>query len=232
MARKKTYPKETIRARKVLDQSVLSSDGFYEAFVSVREYRKAARGASTDKEQDLLRAAVVFAAAGLDSVVKELIRGCIHRLAAIDSSVQREFEIFVSRQLRGDTEDPDSVGGRRFLAKILAAHAPQARLIELYILELTGSSLQSASQLTKAAKALGLEPKRVGIDVDELQETFDTRNKIIHELDVNLEKTAARRSRNSRTWNDMVEHSNKLLEIADSMIDGVETKLTATNAAD
>jgi hypothetical protein len=192
---------------------------------TVRQTRKATRGALTDEEQDLLRATLVFAAAGLDSTLKELIRGSIRSLAAADPDVQAELEIFVQRQLRGDVDEPDTAAGHKFLSKVLVASSPQERLIDEYVTELTGTSLQSAQQLMKATKALGLDPKQMGIDPKKLQTIFGVRNKIIHELDVNLAKTSARRSRNSRRRDDMEGWSTRLLEIAKALVAGVEGKL-------
>ena len=111
------------------------------------------------------------------------------------------------------------------VAKVLASPTPQERLIDEYLLELTGSSLQSADQLIKAAKALGLDPAKVGIHKKELDDVFRARNKIIHELDVNLERTSARRNRNSRTRNKMEKWSNQLLKIGGNMVSEVERKL-------
>lgn len=173
-----------------------------------------------------MRASVVFAAAGLDAVVKELIREAIRALAEHEPDVQKELETFVQRQLRGDSDEADATVGRKFLASILVSNSPQKRLIDEYILELTGSSLQSVSQLHKAAKALGLAAADVGIRNDELRPIFDARNKMIHELDVNLDKTAARRNQNSRTTDSMKNWSDKLLFVAEELVKGVEKKLS------
>ncbi len=69
---------------------------FLDAFEKVRKVRKA-RGNLIDEEQDLLRTALLFAAAHLVSVAKELIKGCIRALAASDSDVHKELETFVQR---------------------------------------------------------------------------------------------------------------------------------------
>jgi hypothetical protein len=219
-------PTETVRATKVLTQARDSVAGFLSAFETVRQAR-GARGNPTDEEQDLLRAALVFSAAGLDSVLKELIKGAIRALAASEPDVQQELETFVQRQLRGESDEPDAIGGRKFLARILVSAEPQDRLITEYVLELTGSSLQSPDQLMRAARALGVVPENAGIDVRLLREIFDVRNKIIHELDVNLERTAARRNQNSRRKPDMETWSEQLLEIAGNLVGAVNAKLNA-----
>ena len=102
-----TALRETARASKVLGQARDSVAGFLNAFDTVRHARNA-KGNPTDEEQDLLRAALVFSAAGLDSVLKEVIKGAIRALAASDPDVQGELETFVQRQLRGDSDEPDA----------------------------------------------------------------------------------------------------------------------------
>jgi hypothetical protein len=185
--------------------------------------------APTDEEQDLLRAALVFSAAGLDSTVKQLIRSCLRDLAVSDSAVQREFQTYAERQLRGDSEAPEPIGGYRFLARLLVAPSPQDRLIEEYIEALTGTSLQSADQLFKAAKALGLNPYDLPAQKEDLEKIFDVRNKIIHELDVKFGAQVGWRKRNSRTRPILEDYSNKRIQVSKHMIEAVEKKLAGSS---
>jgi len=216
---------DKLKARTILDSSRSSAESFLKAFDTVRRARNANQGRPKNEEQDLLRASLVFAAAGLDSMLKEFIRDTIKKLAETDSKVQTELEKFVQRQIRGDSEDPETVSGHKFLASVLLAASPQDRIIEGYIRELTGSSLQSADQLIKATKALGLDPNSIGLDPSKLKDTFDVRNKIIHELDVNLNTGRGKQSRQSRTKPELESHTNHLLEVAEGILKGVEDKL-------
>jgi hypothetical protein len=54
---------------------------------------------------------LVFAAAGLDSLLKQLIRDALGELATKDTDVQRELEAFVSRTIRGDKGSGDGEAG-------------------------------------------------------------------------------------------------------------------------
>lgn len=213
----------TSKARTILKHAHESAGGFLESFAAVRRDRGAGQGTTTDEEQDLLRACLVFAAAGLDSMIKQLIRDTLPMLVRVDASVKEGLETFVGRQIRGDSDSGEAASGRKFLAKILTAENQLDELIEQYILSLTGSSLQSASELSKAAQALGLKAGELGIDQAKLKPIFDVRNKIIHELDINLD--AAVRNRESRARNMMVQTSNALLEVGQSIIVAVERKL-------
>ncbi len=62
-----------LRAHSILERACDAAEAFVSAFATVRRARKA-KGTPTDHEQDLMRAGLVFAAAGLDTLVKQLIR--------------------------------------------------------------------------------------------------------------------------------------------------------------
>jgi hypothetical protein len=75
----------------------------------------------------------------------------------------------------------------------------------------------------KALYALAVEPTEVGVDPKRLKEIFDIRNKIIHELDIQF--GGINRSRNSRTRNTMVKHTNLLLALGEGVLLAVARKL-------
>ena len=213
----------TGRAREVAQRAKKSVHHFYSALDAIRSRSK--RGALTDEEQDLLRAALVFAGAGLDSAVKYLVRDCVRELAGSDPGVTEKLEEFVRRKIRSEPEGPGEIAGAKFLSKVLVSTSPQSRLIEEYVLELTGESLQSKEQVATAAGALGVSTPELGVDLSELHDAFLVRNVIVHELDVNLEKTQARRSRNSRRRQEMEGLASRLLDVTENLIAAVEAKL-------
>ena len=129
----------------------------------------------------------------------------------------------MQRQLRGESVDGEATSGRRFLARILTSENQLDQLIEDYLIHLTGSSLQSADELMKACQALGLPMSKVGMDKKKLRPIFDTRNKIIHELDINLD--APNRNRKSRSRKDMAASANALLEVGENILKAVDTKV-------
>lgn len=219
----------TQKARLVLKHAKNSVKHFLDSFDSIRA---GALGAPTDGQQDLLRASLVFAAAGLDSAVKELIRGCLPALAESDEGVKKEFSEFAKRKLRGDDSANDALAGIRtnYLARILTAPAPQVQLLEDYVHDLTGSSLQSAGELAMASKALGIKstdllPRDV---MTRLKDIFAVRNCIIHELDVYFGGRQGQRQRNSRQKANLKSDAEFLVEIASNMIDLVDKKLDSS----
>ena len=70
------------KAAVILARTHESADALLKAFELAQQERGTPRGMSTDDEQDLLRAMLVMTAAGLDSMLKQLIRDALHNLAA------------------------------------------------------------------------------------------------------------------------------------------------------
>jgi hypothetical protein len=167
---------------------------------------------------------LVMAAAGLDSMAKQLIRESLTDLLRCDPNVREGLETFVARQLRGDSEGGAAASGNRFLARMLVSESQRNQLIEEYILHLTGTSLQSPEELMRTATALGLEPVDVGIDKRALKPIFDVRNKIIHELDINFDHPT--RNRESRSQPRLTNYTNMLLEVAENVLDAVDRTLS------
>jgi len=218
----------TMKARLILDYARKSKKFFKDHCNEKRKDRHASGGALNSDEQDLLRAMLVFSCAGLDSLLKQLIRDSIRSLAAIDSSVQAELEKFADRQIRGEItpDGAETARGRKFLAKILVSPAPQEKIIEEYVKELTGDSLQSPDQVFQTIKALGLESNDLIVNAQSLREVFQVRNQIIHEMDIKLEpQSKYARKKRSRKLDDMVEKADFILELGARIISGVEKKL-------
>ncbi len=170
------------------------------------------RGMTTDEEQDLLRAMVVSAASGLDAMLKQLIRDALPHLLDNFDECATKLQGYVESRLKGDAEIENSPKVGKFLSTVLIAESPRKQLIEEYLDFLTRGSLQSSGELEKAVLALGLDAKKIGIDHKVLKPIFDMRNKIIHELDVNLD--APKRNRNVRKEETMRESTDRLLQIA------------------
>jgi len=177
---------ECEQARLILQYTHESAQALLNAFQLSRHTRGATTGTSTDEEQDLLRAMLVMATSGLDSATKQLIRDALPQLIEVDDEVRAGLEEFVRRTIRGDVQELETKAGTAFLARILAAKDQQRQVIEEYIRDLTKGSLQSHRELARTAKALGLDPKELGITESALKPIFDVRNKIIHELDINF----------------------------------------------
>ena len=209
----------TYRAYQIVEYAHDSADSLHDAFIGLKAGRK---GPATDEEQDVLRAMVVFAGAGLDSSIKNLFTSCLQELVLEDSKVKEAFEKFIQRELsKGTAELPLNT---KLLAEALVEPLPVFHLVERYVYDLTGSSLQSADQIFSASAALGIDPvKEAKLNKKKLDRIFKARNKIIHEFDIDF--SGARRNRVQRSMTDMVEMTNHLLEISERLIEIVRKKL-------
>lgn len=202
----------------IFQNALSSSLSLFQAFELVRRDRGRKRGMTTDKEQDILRAMLVMACAGLDAGLKQVIRDALPILLQTNPDAQFGLEKFVERQLRG--EETDLTTNTKYLAKMLASASPYKRVIESYIDVLTGDSLQSADQLFKAIKALGIEPKSLDLDKTALKPVFDARNQIIHELDIDLE--GERRKRILRSMPEMTAWTDQILKLTAAIIQATD----------
>jgi hypothetical protein len=214
---------ELSKAVTILQYAHDSATALLEAFSKVREVRKAGQGRPTDEEQDLLRAMLVIGAAGLDSMLKQVIRDALPTLIRADQAVADGLQKFVERQLRGESDEIEVLQAPRFLAKLLVSESLRDALIEQYILSLTGSSLQSVEELLRACSALGVSQQTAGIKPDVLRPIFTIRNRIIHELDVDFGKQI--RNRFPRSRKDMTGNTNALLQVGENVLRGVSTRL-------
>lgn len=189
----------------------------------LKSYNEICKGekerAEIDKEQDLLRAMLVFATAGMDSMLKHLIRESLPELVRIDPKVKTKLESFISRQLRGTIEESSTSSAHKFLSKILASESHQKQVIQEYINKLTGRSLQSVEELFGAIDALGLDPKEIGIVIETFKKIFEARNKIVHELDINFDVPTLYRENRDREQ--MINFTNTILDVSEKILCGV-----------
>ena len=206
-----------VKAHSILERACDSAEAFFNAFVTVRKTR-GAHGTPTDHEQDLLRAALVFAAAGLDSMVKQLVRDALPTVLSNDTGAHAQFAGYVqSRLKRGDPID------LRFLAEAIASDRPSQYMREQLVSELTGSSLQSKDQLLRVATYFAIKANEIAGDLNKLKDTFDTRNQIAHEMDIQLGQP--NRGRRQRTIRKMRQSTSVIFATAVEFYLAVEKRL-------
>jgi hypothetical protein len=200
-----------------------SASSLVKAFDDAKAKRGNVRGVLTDQEQDILRASLVMCCAGVDAALKQAIRDCFETLLEKNALVREGFEKFIRKRIGGEGDVLELASGVKFLAKVLADKAPRARLLEDYIRELTGDSLQSAEEIGRTGAALGLDTKALALDMPRLKEIFQIRNKIIHELDLDL--TAPKRKRKVRSQKDLLDNSDFMLATIKKLLDAIDKAL-------
>ncbi|HUX67530.1 MAG TPA: hypothetical protein VMV31_08570 [Terriglobales bacterium] len=203
---------ETNQARVMLQKAHLAATDFLRSFEASRKGKKG--GNSTDAEQDQLRAMLVFAAAGLDAMVKRLVRNALPALLARgDQKTDEQLKSFVSRRAKAD---PDY----KFLAEAVSSPNPRGRVIEAWMDDLTAGSLQSSPALERVARAFDIAATAQGRDA--LARAFLARNQIVHEMDLEPSQNRARRQRSREA---MFALTQQVLSTAAVFLAEVEKKL-------
>lgn len=197
-----------------------SVDGLLKTLDKMRAIRKTdqgdIRGRLAENEADLLRAAVVFTGAGLDATLKQLIRDTLPQLLESSTQAHDKFESFAADRL-GTGEIADA----KMIARYLTSSDPRGRLIEDYIYNLTGSSLQSAEEVQLAAGALGIDDGPLRKRITELRPLFVMRNEISHELDLQRPEKQGDRSRRTRSMAPTIKQCHEGLEVGQLVINAV-----------
>jgi hypothetical protein len=123
---------------------------------TIRQLRKQETGSIggrlTSQEEDLLRAAIVFTGAGLDATLKRLVRDTLVHVIGKSEQAHKKLETFAAARL-GTGEIADT----KMIARYLVARDARSLLIDDYVYELSGSSLQSAEEVDNTAGALGID---------------------------------------------------------------------------
>lgn len=207
-----------------------TAESLLEAFNTVRRARNARQGSPTDEEQDLLRAMVVFAGAGIDSMTKQLIRDALPKLVEVSQETRDRIAQLGARHLRRGFTDGDESNGEgsqgvspQRLARVLMAENPRRGMMEILIDDLTSGSLQSASELYKVLGYFGVSANAIGCTEAELREVFDCRNKLIHEMDIDFARP--NRNRRSRPRDDMMRYTRVLLTAGENILAQVNGQL-------
>lgn len=159
-----------------------SVTGLFDGLATVRAAKQSATGKETSgrlarDEEDLLRAALVFTSSGLDACCKRLLRDTLETLIVGNRVAGRKFQDFVKQEPATGPSDP-------FTQAILAP-APRTQMIKVYIDARTRASLQGSSDLrSRVRDTLGISNAQLsGGQLEELDEFFEARNSIVHDLD-------------------------------------------------
>jgi hypothetical protein len=216
----------TETAQRFLASAYDSVEAVLMTLETLRELRRAetgdVRGRLTSPEEDQLRAAIVFTGAGLDATLKQLIRDTLPSLLELNDQAHKKFETFAAQRLGTTAQIADT----RMIARYLVAPNPREQLIEDYIYELTGSSLQSAQQVDATAGALGIEDSDLRKRINGLGDLFRARNQVSHELDLQRVEQPGDRNRRSRPMGPTKTLCNDGFEIAQLMVNAVGALLT------
>ncbi|MDD5541950.1 MAG: hypothetical protein PHX83_02130 [Acidobacteriia bacterium] len=194
-----------------------ASSSFLDLFTNIRATRRA-RGAPTDEEQDLLRAMLVFASSGLDSMVKQLVLDALPIVVGKSDGAKEMFRAHVERRIKRGSEFD-----HKFLAAALAENNLQVFLMDDLVSNIRENSIQSKDQLLKVVSHFDIPSNLLSKNLPLLHTIFSTRNEIIHEMDIDF--TQPNRSRRPRPFQIMVDYANELFSVANAFLAEVDKKL-------
>ena len=161
---------------------------------------------------------IIFAAAGLDSMAKQLITDALPKVVTVEIGATEMFKRHIERKLATSNQfNP------RFLADVLGEVDPRKQLLAGLVGELTGESLQSTEQLLRAAAHFNIPSQQICDDPKTLSLIFRARNEISHEMDIDFRQP--NRSRRPRAKATMVAYANELFKIAQILLSEVDRKI-------
>lgn len=181
--------------------------------VARKEGNEERRGRLGEDQIDLLRAAIVFAAAGMDGTLKRLLQDALPRLVDSSPAAEKRFKQQISDWLKTEGRVPG------FARDALLDREPRTKLIDLYVSRLTGSSLQSSGDIKGVRDALGIEAETIPNEVIEsLGQFFHARNQIAHELDLQATRQRGDRSRRQRKMTTVRNQCDQALLVTQQLI--------------
>lgn len=229
-----SIPAASAGAQNYLDSARTSVESTLSAASRQRAVRlsfegKDLRGRYSEADQDLLRAALLFAGAGVDSALKRLLRDSLPEVVEVSEEAATRLARFAEDHIAPRNAAVD----RTALAKLFLADRPRDALIDSYTDYLTGGSLQSAEKLREVALALGVEDrgffKRIDPGKSLLRDMFTARNEIVHQLDLRDPGTQSRgakaHKRETRTIGDVTKWATEALSACQFIVNSVAAQL-------
>ena len=176
------------------------------------------------RNEDLLRAMLIFAGSGLDAMIKQLVQDALADVINLRTGAQERFRQFVERRLkRGDGPDYS------FVARVTADPDPRLRLVGDLVEHLTSRSLQSVEEILRVGSFFDIPSQDLIPEPEATRNVFSVRNQIIHEMDIDF--TRSDKSRRSREYSDMVGHTQELFNVASRFLNAVDAQLRGGTTA-
>ncbi|MBB3662610.1 hypothetical protein FB384_001514 [Prauserella sediminis] len=172
------------------------------------------RGRLSEDQLDQVRAAIVFTSAGLDACLRRLLRDALPTLIRAGGQADGKFKgDLVQNRLKGELS--------KATKEAITDPDPRTRLIELYVLDLTGASLQSPKDLMRVRDGLGLKVESLADShLEELADFFVARNHISHELDLIDPSGSGRRNRRHRDLMAVGKQCDQIIHVVQDFLRG------------
>ncbi|WP_282792910.1 hypothetical protein [Streptomyces sp. CC224B] len=157
-----------------------SASALFTTLNQLRTAQDDMRGPISEAHRDQARAAIVFTAAGIDACLSALLEDSLPTLLSSEGPAHRAFEGHYMKQRFKDNKITEAT------KKAVVSFDPRTALIELYVGDLTGPSIQGAKDLARCRDALALhkDPALADDILAAHQPFFDARHEVVHELDI------------------------------------------------
>lgn len=171
------------QARRLLDGSYRSVDDILVATQELERVRRSENGSMkgrrAQREVDLLRAALVFASAGIDASMTRLVSDAGRVLIrTAGTGAHAQYREFLKQAIPTKSVDSD-------LRDVLLDMEIEETVLAYYLSQKTKASFQGSGDLQKrVVTVLGLPKTTLSqTALDGLDEFFKARNEIVHEMD-------------------------------------------------
>lgn len=179
------------------------------------------RGAPPNVEQDVLRAMVLLAGAGLDSTLKQLVSTALPKLVWTDKAVAKAVHKYLEARMDAQPEvlpEDDGWPHGKYLLALLFKRSPRQTFMNDLTKRLAGRSLQSLRALEQTTDLFCLKLGDLGVSKEDIKDAIEVRNRIAHEMDVSFTRRAGQRHRRECRRETMVKHANALLDVAGAIL--------------
>jgi hypothetical protein len=143
-----------------------------------------------------------------------------------DSLTSRELQEFTIRRINV------AVSGKTdWLAGVLLSDSSRQCLIADFVGDATGSSIQSVDGVQKVATILGI-PERHDLRkvISTLRPSFEARNRIVHELDLQVPLGPGTRKKRNRTLSASIPLAHALLDVPQQIINFVGDQIAGRDS--
>lgn len=171
-------PPEVERSWARLVASRKAVAGLFTILNDLRRAQDEPRGRVSELHRDQARAAIVFTAAGMDACLRTLLSDALPTLLSEEGPAHGAFtRHFFANRLKGEMSNATK--------KAIVDINPRSSLIDLYVEDLTGRSIQGWKDMGNCRDALGIvSPKLEDVVLEMHQDFFNARHEVVHELDL------------------------------------------------
>ncbi|MBO0871764.1 MAG: hypothetical protein J2P19_00065 [Pseudonocardia sp.] len=205
-------PPEVSRSWGRLVATYKSVTELFDTYNVLRTQQPDPRGPISESQRDQARAAIVFTSAGIDASLRTLLRDSLTTLLRTDGRAHGVF----TRHLYGERLNGSVTEATK---KAVVALDARGALIDLYVADITGASVQGWKDLKKVRDALGIvSDSLVDEHLKTHQDFFDARHQVVHELDLVDPSGKGSRGRRHRDVPEVARQCSRALALVEEFI--------------